>query len=187
MSKGFCLACLLFIMAVAAASAQEQAVVINNSTMNSTAALNNFTINITSNATSNESIIPTIVPAVMAEAETNGTLAAPIDATTSVSDTEIAAREENESAAVEDQFSPESAAPTAVAGSAGAKPGVLPLGGSNLITKPDKPIFAIGASSDLSGTFSIGKDYLPEQAYNAGMSARTIMDLSALPFYINHM
>ncbi len=186
MSKVFCLACLLFMMAVAAASAQEQAVVINNSSMNSTAALNNITTNITSNATSNESIIPPIVPAVMAEAETNGTFAAPIDAIPAVSDPEIAAPEENESAALED-LSAGSTAPTAVAESAGARPGVLALGGSNLITKPDKPIFAIGASSEAAGTFSIGKDYLPEQAYNAGMSAKTIMDLSALPFYINHM
>ena len=63
-----------------------------------------------------------------------------------------------------------------------AETNVLALGGSNLITKPERSVYAISAASRTSGVFSIGKEYLPDQAYNAGMSAETIMDLSALPF-----
>ncbi len=63
----------------------------------------------------------------------------------------------------------------------------MALGGSNLITKPEKPVYAIGTAAGTSGIFPIGKEYLPDQAYDAGMSAETIMDLSALPFYANHM
>ncbi|MDD1722765.1 MAG: hypothetical protein LUQ15_04715, partial [Methanothrix sp.] len=80
-----------------------------------------------------------------------------------------------------------SSAPIAVSEAAVAEPGVMALGGSSLITKPEKPVYAIGAAAGTPGIFPIGKVYLPDQAYSAGMSAETIMDLSALPFYINHM
>lgn len=176
--------CFLFTMAaLLAASAQEDAVMVSGA-----AALNNTTSNMTtSNATSNESIIAPLVPAEMAEIETNETLSSPLDASPAIADQDESMPAENETVPAENLTSIESSAPISVNEAVVAEPGVMVLGGSNLITKPDKPIYAIGAAAGRPGIFPIGKVYLPDQAYNAGMSAETIMDLSALPFYTNHM
>ena len=169
------------VLAVAAAfvgSAQEEAVAANDA-----AVLNNTTSNITSNATINESEIEPLVPALIVE--TNETLLSPVNESPDVADTDNILPAENETALAETLTSAESTAPLAI--SDDAETNVLALGGSNLITKPERSVYAISAASRTSGVFSIGKEYLPDQAYNAGMSAETIMDLSALPFYANYM
>jgi hypothetical protein len=169
------------VLAVAVAfvgSAQEAAVVAND-----VAVLNNTTTNITSNVTSNESAIEPLVPAAIVD--TNLTMASPVNTSADVADMDIAVPAENETAPAETLTSAQSTAPLAV--SNGAETRVLALGGANLVTKPERSIYAIGTASSTPGVFSIGKEYLPEQAYNAGMSAETIMDLSALPFYTNRM
>jgi len=179
-SKLICLTGLM-VLAVAAAfvgSAQEAADVAND-----TAVLNNTTSNITSNATFNESAMEPLVPALVVE--TNETLLSPVNASPDVADMENTVPAENETAPAETLTSEESTAPMAVSNDAETE--VFPLGGANLITKPERSVYAIGTASSTSGIFSIGKEYLPDQAYNAGMSAETIMDLSALPFYANHM
>lgn len=173
----------LLVLAVAAAfvgSAQEVAVMTNGAVV-----LNNTTSNVTSNATFNESVIAPTEPATLAQ--TNDTMASPLDMSSAVADQDDTMPAENETAPAENLTSAESIAPIAAADNAGAMPGPMALGGSNLITKPGKPIYAIGAAASTPGIFPIGKEYLPDQAFNAGMSAETIMDLSALPFYINHM
>ena len=173
----------LLVLALAAAfvgSAQEEAVMTSGA-----AVLNNTTSNVTSNATFNESTLAPLVPATIAES--SETLASPMDASPSLADQDESMPAENETVPAENLTSIESSAPIAVSEAAVAEPGVMALGGSSLITKPEKPIYAIGAASGKPGIFPIGKVYLPDQAYNAGMSAETIMDLSALPFYINHM
>jgi hypothetical protein len=171
----------LMVLAVAAAfvgSAQEAAVVANDA-----AVLNNTTSNTTSNATINESEMEPLVPALIVE--TNETLLSPVNASPDVADMDNTVPVENETAPAETLTSAERTAPLAV--SKDAETEVLALGGSNLITKPERSVYAIGTPAGTSGVFSIGKEYLPDQAYDAGMSAETIMDLSALPFYINHM
>ena len=178
-------ACLLFMMTVIAASAQEETVVVNLT--NASEALNNTLNNSASNVTLNES---TIVPAAAvdmtgtAESPSSALVAATADVPINESEPSLA---DNETAPAEPLASPESIAPMTVSGDAGGRPETLALGGSNLITKPEKPVYAIGTAARTSGIFSIGKEYLPDQAYDAGMSAETIMDLSALPFYANHM
>ena len=184
--KSVYIACLLLAMAAfLPASAQEQAIDINGSLMNGTATLNNTLNSSTSNATFNESTVAPLVPATIAES--SETLASPMDASPSLADLDESMPAENETVPAENLTSIESSAPIAVSEAAVAEPGVMALGGSSLITKPEKPIYAIGAAAGTPGIFPIGKVYLPDQAYNAGMSAETIMDLSALPFYINHM
>lgn len=180
--KLICLAGLLVLSVAATCIANAQEAVLTSGA----AVLNNTTSNITSNATLNESIIEPIVPATIAE--TNVSLASPLNASPIVADQVDTIPAENETVPAENLTSSESiAAPIPVVENAGANPGVLALGGSNLISKPAKSVYAIGSTTGTPGTFSIGKDYLPDQAYNAGMSAETIMDLSALPFYANHM
>ena len=179
-SKLICLTGFM-VLAVAAAfvgSAQEAAVVANDA-----AVLNNTTSNITSNATINESAMEPLVPATLVE--TNETLLSPVNPSPDVADMDNTVPVENETAPAETLTPAESTAPMAVSNDAETE--VLALGGSNLITKPERSVYAIGTASSTPGVFSIGKEYLPDQAFNAGMSAETIMDLSALPFYANHM
>ena len=169
------------VLAVAAAfvgSAQEAAIVAN-----AAAVLNNTTSNLTSNATINESAMVPLVSAAIVE--TNETMPSPLNASPDVADMDNTVPVENETAPAETLTSAESTAPMAVSNDADTN--VLALGGSNLITKPQRSVYTIGTAAGTSGIFSIGKEYLPDQAYNAGMSAETIMDLSALPFYANHM
>lgn len=180
--KLICLAGFLVLSVAVTCIANAQEAVLTSGA----AVLNNTTSNITSNATLNESIIEPIVPATITE--TNVSLASPLNASPVVADQVDTISAENETVPAENLTSSESiAAPIPVTENAAAIPGVLALGGSNLISKPAKSVYAIGSTVGVPGTFSIGKDYLPDQAYNAGMSAETIMDLSALPFYANHM
>ena len=179
-SKLICLTGFM-VLAVAAAfvgSAQEAAVVANDA-----AVLNNTTSNITSNATINESAMEPLVPAALAE--TNETQPSSLNASPDVADMDNTISVENETAPAETLTPAESTAPMAVSNDVETE--VFALGGANLIAKPERSVYAIGTASSTPGVFSIGKEYLPDQAYNAGMSAETIMDLSALPFYANHM
>ncbi len=169
------------VLAVAAAfvgSAQEAAVVADDA-----AVLNNTTSNITSNATINESAMEPLVPAALAE--TNETQPSSLNASPDVADMDNTISVENETAPAETLTPAESTATMAVSNDVETE--VFALGGANLIAKPERSVYAIGTASSTPGVFSIGKEYLPDQAYNAGMSAETIMDLSALPFYANHM
>lgn len=179
-SKLICLTGFM-VLAVAAAfvgSAQEAAVVADDA-----AVLNNTTSNITSNATINESTMEPLVPAALAE--TNETQPSSLNASPDVADMDNTISVENETAPAETLTPAESTAPMAVSNDVETE--VFALGGANLIAKPERSVYAIGTASSTPGVFSIGKEYLPDQAYNAGMSAETIMDLSALPFYANHM
>jgi len=179
-SKLICLTGFM-VLAVAAAfvgSAQEAAVVADDA-----AVLNNTTSNITSNATINESTMEPLVPAALAE--TNETQPSSLNASPDVADMDNTISVENETAPAETLTPAESTATMAVSNDVETE--VFALGGANLIAKPERSVYAIGTASSTPGVFSIGKEYLPDQAYNAGMSAETIMDLSALPFYANHM
>ena len=179
-SKLICLSGLM-VLAVAAAfvgSAQEAAVVADDA-----AVLNNTTSNITSNATINESTMEPLVPAALAE--TNETQPSSLNASPDVADMDNTISVENETAPAETLTPAESTATMAVSNDVETE--VFALGGANLIAKPERSVYAIGTASSTPGVFSIGKEYLPDQAYNAGMSAENIMDLSALPFYANHM
>jgi len=176
--------CFLFTMAaLLAASAQEDAVMVSGAV-----ALNNTTSNMTtSNATSNESIIAPLVPAEMAEIETNETLSSPLNASPAIVDQDESNPAGNQTVPTENLTSEKSIAPAEIAVSADAGQSVMTLGGSDQKAKPERAVYAIGEAAGQPGLFAIGKQYLPDQAYKAGMSAETIMDLSALPFYTNHM
>jgi hypothetical protein len=46
-------------------------------------------------------------------------------------------------------------------------------------------VFAVSRLSSSPATFSIENQPLHKEAYEVGLPAETIMDLSALPFYVN--
>ena len=53
------------------------------------------------------------------------------------------------------------------------------------IGSPQRNVFTIGGSRMTPSFFSISGKALAQQAYQVGLPAETIMDLSALPFFIN--
>jgi hypothetical protein len=69
-------------------------------------------------------------------------------------------------------------------GMAGLIP-VVSQPGAMAIGYPQRNVFAIGGSRMTPSFFSINGKALAQQAYQVGLPAETIMDLSALPFFIN--
>jgi hypothetical protein len=53
------------------------------------------------------------------------------------------------------------------------------------IGSPQRTIFVIGGGEMTPPLFSIDGTALPQEAYQVGLPAETIMDLSTLPFFIN--
>jgi hypothetical protein len=62
-----------------------------------------------------------------------------------------------------------------------SQPGVMQIG------SPQKTAFAIGGIGRTPSLFPIDSKALSQDAYKIGLPAETIMDLSALPFFINKM
>jgi hypothetical protein len=173
-------ACVLFMLAaILAVSAQENTTALNNATMNNTTLLNNTTlteVTVLPTETANET-----APAVSAENESapaseiipaqNETPIAPTEAVVSQNETAPApetATSENVTAALE---------------TIPAVP-VLQPGGMQ-IGSPQRTTFAIGGITRTPNQFTINGNSLAQGAYEIGLPAETIMDLSALPFFVN--
>jgi hypothetical protein len=64
---------------------------------------------------------------------------------------------------------------------AALQPGVMQIG------SPQRTAFAIGGIGRTPSLFPIDSKALSQDAYKVGLPAETIMDLSALPFFVNKM
>lgn len=153
--------CALFAMvAITAVTAQDNSTILDNSTMNNVSLLNNTTLNASMNETlpaSNET-----APAL------NETL--PVQNETAPASNETAS--ENILLATEPvSVSSQSSAPLAI--------GSIQMGSSQ------NSVFAVSRLASSPVTFSIENQPLHKEAYEVGLPAETIMDLSALPFYVN--
>jgi hypothetical protein len=60
-----------------------------------------------------------------------------------------------------------------------SQPGVMQIG------SPQRTVFAIGGGEKSPNLFPIDGKALAQGAYEVGLPAKTIMDLSALPFFVN--
>jgi len=192
---------LIMLAALLAVSAQEDTASLSDAAMNNTTLLNNTTLN----ASLNETVIETPI----APAEIVNEMA-PIETVSEANESSPAASEiipvQNETAAVQNETVPvlaEEIAPqdviiplqndtvsdnvTLVAEPVtiaspmqeASQTGVIPIG------SPQRNVFAIGGSQKSPNLFSIDGKALAQGAFEVGLPAKTIMDLSALPFFTN--
>ncbi|MCK9440591.1 MAG: hypothetical protein M0Q13_04115 [Methanothrix sp.] len=174
---------LFMLAAILAVSAQENTTTLNNATVNNTTLLNNTTFN----ATTSE---PVSVPA------NETVIEAPILPTETANETAPTVSAENESAPTASEIIPaqNETAPaqnitlsenvTAFAEPVSSIPAVLQPGAMQ-IESPQRTVFAIGGSGRSPSLFPIDGNALAQGAYEVGLPAKTIMDLSALPFFVN--
>lgn len=188
-------ACVLFTLAaVLAVSAQENTTAMNNASMNNITLLNNTTQNATTSepiiAAANESVIE--APILPTETALNETVSVeneappapeviPAQNETPLAPVEVVAAQ-NETAPAE-EIIPSENANTAAIETIPAVP-VLQPGGMQ-IGSPQRNTFAIGGIGRTPNQFSIDGKALAQGAYEIGLPAKTIMDLSALPFFVN--
>ncbi len=202
---------LFLLTAILAVSGQETITAPINASLNNTTLLNNTTQNATTSepaiAATNESEI--VVPAApaatgngtalnetaMNETATNETTAAesvpvavpeaaPAENETTVAPTEAAAPQnetETASAPSQEAAASENATPTIEA--VPAIPVVQP--GGMMIGSVERTTFAVSGIGRAPNQFSIDGKALSQGAYAVGLPAKTIMDLSSLPFFIN--
>lgn len=178
--------CLLFMMAASVAASAQEIPAINESVVNGAVSLNNTTMNATSNATLNDTAIAPPLEATLAANETMPPAANETQPAEDgvASDLNESLSAENETASAENLAMQEIAAPAASLGGSDAVASVRALGGANRIAS-SQSAFAIGGGASTPNLFSIGGRYMLKEAYDAGLPAETIMDLSTMPFYIN--
>ncbi|MDD4162207.1 MAG: hypothetical protein PHW87_06975 [Methanothrix sp.] len=179
----------LFILAaVLAVSAQDNMTAMNNTTMNNTTLLNNTTLNASLNETAIEApTLPTV-------AANETALIESVPATSEIIPVQ------NETVAVQNETAPAQnvTAPTAPAQNVTAPENVTAVAepvstasptasqpGITQIGSPQRAVYAIGGSEMTPSLFPINDKALPQAAYEVGLPAKTIMDLSALPFFVN--
>jgi len=195
MSKQFIqFASVLFMLAaLLAVSAQENTTALNNATMNNTTLLNNTTLNasvievpILPTETANETALNETV-----SAENESALAAseiipvqnetvPVQNETASTPIEVIAAQ-NETAPAQNTTLSENvtAVLEPIAASPVLQPGAMQIGSSQ------RTVYAIGGIGKTPNQFSIDGKALAQGAYEVGLPAKTIMDLSALPFFVN--
>jgi cytoskeletal protein RodZ len=194
MSKQFIqFASVLFMLAaLLAVSAQENTTALNNATMNNTTLLNNTTLNasvievpILPTETANETALNETVSAENESAPAASEII-PVQNETAPSQIEVIATQ-NETAPAQNTTQSENvtvvAEPVSTASlmPAISQPGVMQIG------SPQKTAFAIGGIGRTPSLFPIDSKALSQDAYKVGLPAETIMDLSALPFFVNKM
>ncbi len=188
---------MLMLAAILAVSAQENTTALNNAGMNNTTLLNNNTQNATISepiiVAANESVMEApILPTetanetvqnetVSAENESapaseiisaqNETLLAPIEVVASQNET-ARSQETTLSENVTAPAEPITSSPV-------LQPRAMQIG------SPQRTVFAIGGIGNSPNQFSIDGKALAQGAYEIGLPAKTIMDLSALPFFVN--
>ena len=202
---------LFLLTAILAVSGQETTMASGNASLNNTTLLNNTTQNATISepaiAAANESATEApALPAATAnetalnetainETATNETAAAesvpvavpdvaPAENETTVAPTEVAAPEnKTETAPAPSQEAAPSENATPAIEAVPAIPVVQP--GGMMIGSTERTTFAVSGIGRAPNQFSIDGKSLSQGAYAVGLPARTIMDLSALPFFIN--
>lgn len=194
MSKQFIyFAGVLFLLAaILAVSAQENTAALNNASMNNTTILNNTTLN----ASAIEGpILPmetaddtASVETASAENETASEIIPVQNATVPVQNETSHVEEiatQNEIVPAQNITVPENVTAAAEPVSTASplpvvlQPAVMPIGSAQ------RAVFAIGGGQTSPHLFSIDGKALPQGAYEVGLPAKTIMDLSALPFFVN--
>jgi hypothetical protein len=200
----------LFVLAaMLAVSAQESTMALNNASLNNTTLLNNTTFNATTSepiiAAANESateapaqvfsteMINETAPIETASNETalNETASTEImpapasEVIPSQNETPVVPIEEvapqNETSPAPQANASENA--TAVVETIPAIPALQPSGMQ--IGSFQRTTFAIGGTGRTPNLFSINGNSLAQGAYEIGLPAETIMDLSNLPFFVN--
>lgn len=176
MSKKFIyFASVLFMLAaILSASAQENTAALNNASLNNTAILNNTTLNASA-------IEGPILPMETA----NDT--APVENASAENETVPVQNETSlvEEIATQNEIVPENVTSAAEPVSTASplpvvlQPEVMSIGSAQ------RAVFAIGGGQTSPNLFSIDGKALPQGAYEVGLPAKTIMDLSALPFFVN--
>jgi|WetSurMetagenome_2_1015567.scaffolds.fasta_scaffold160342_2 hypothetical protein len=198
---------LFMLAAILAVSAQETATVLDNATMNNTTLLNNTTLNATTSepviVAANETVIEApILPAETANETAQNETASVGNESAPVANEPIPAPIETAPAPIEAIAAQNETAPaqnttttttittppsentTAIAEPViNASPALQP--GAMQIGSPQRAAYAIGGIAKSPNTFSIDGKALAQGAYEVGLPAKTIMDLSALPFFIN--
>ncbi len=149
-------ACVLFTLAaILAVSAQENTTALNNATMNNTTLLNNTTL---------------IEAPVMPIETANDTAPAQVEVIAAQNETALAPEttpSENATASVE------------------TIPAIPVLQPGMQIGSTQRTTFAIGGTGRTPNLFSINGKALAQGAYEIGLPAKTIMDLSALSSFDN--
>jgi hypothetical protein len=166
---------LFLLTAILAVSGQETITASINASLNNTTLLNNTT----QNATTSE-------PAIAAENES--AIQAPAALAETANETALNDTVTNETAATESLpvVAPE-ATPSENATPAIEAVPAIPLvqPGGMMIGSVQKTTFAVSSIGRAPNQFSIDGKALAQDAYEVGLPAKTIMDLSALPFFIN--
>jgi hypothetical protein len=202
---------LFLLTAILAVSGQETTMASGNASLNNTTLLNNTTQNATTSepaiAAANESATesPELPAATGNETALNETAindtatneiaatesvpvavpeAAPAENETTVAPTEAAAPEnETETAPAPAQEAIPSENATPAIESIPAIPVVQP--GGMMVGSAERTTFAVSGIGRSPNQFSIDGKSLSQGAYAVGLPAKTIMDLSSLPFFIN--
>ena len=201
MSKQFIqFASVLFMLAaLLAVSAQENTTALNNATMNNTTLLNNTTLNasvieapILPTETANETALNEIVSAENESAPAASEIipvqneTVPVQNETAPTQIEVIVAQ-NETAPAQNTTQSENVTAVAEPVSTTAQflrssqPGAMQIG------SPQRTAFAIGGIERTPSLFPIDSKALSQDAYKVGLPAETIMDLSALPFFVNKM
>jgi cytoskeletal protein RodZ len=165
---------------------------LNNATMNNITLLNNTTLNasvievpILPTETANETALNETVSAENESAPAASEII-PVQNETAPSQIEVITTQ-NETAPAQNTTQSENvtvvAEPVSTASlmPAISQPGVMQIG------SPQKTAFAIGGIGRTPSLFPIDSKALSQDAYKVGLPAETIMDLSALPFFVNKM
>lgn len=184
--------CALFAMAaITAVTAQDNSTILDNSTMNNVSLLNNTTLNAsvnetvttpfaeTESAAANETVMPS----------GNETLPVQNETAPALNDTAPALNEtlpvQNETAPASNETAPENALQASESVSVSGQSSAPLAIGSIQTGSSQKSVFAVSRLASSPATFSIENQPLHKEAYEVGLPAETIMDLSALPFYVN--
>jgi|WetSurMetagenome_2_1015567.scaffolds.fasta_scaffold00506_19 hypothetical protein len=200
---------LFLLAAILAVSGQETTMASGNASLNNTTLLNNITQNATTSepaiAEANES--STEAPALpvatdnetalnetaINETATNETVAAenmPVavpEAARAENETTVAPTEATAPQNVTETAPALEAAPSENATPAIETVPIIPVAqpGGTMIGSVERTTFAVSGIGRSPNQFSIDGKSLSQGAYAVGLPARTIMDLSALPFFIN--
>lgn len=183
--------CLMFMTAaVLAVSAQEASpldiAAVNNTTENLTAnATANATVNATANATINETVNAT-APA--AEAEAAVAAAVPVASEPAPGQQEAAPAESI--VALEDVTSAQTQNEPAVATVGQQQPSAVQSvsassdSGTMQIGSAQRSVYNIGGTQPTPSAFTATANDLPQNAYQVGLPAESIQDLTNMPFFI---
>ncbi|MDD1760909.1 MAG: hypothetical protein LUQ59_01625 [Methanothrix sp.] len=202
--------CALFAMvAITAVTAQDNSTILDNSTMNNMSLLNNTTLNASMNETlpvqngtapESTDTAPALNETLPVQNETvpasndtapalNEALPVQNETVPASNDTAPALNEtlpvQNETVPASNETASENVLLATEPVSVSSQLSVPLAIGSIQMESSQNSVFAVSRLASSPATFSIENQPLHKEAYEVGLPAETIMDLSALPFYVN--